>query len=91
MFRSYTRIIIRLHIKTVRKNAKNVYVAHDIMRYHNLLFLDSQVLSRRTAAARLQRLLVLVSVVCCQVEVCAMCRSLVQRGARACVRVCVCY
>ena len=36
MFRSCTRIIIRLHVKTIRKKAKNVYVAHDIMRSHNL-------------------------------------------------------
>jgi hypothetical protein len=71
-----------------------VYVAHDILRSHNLQFLDSKVLSRRTAAARLQRLQVLVSVVCCQVEVCATCRSLVQRSptkrAPVCVCVCVC-
>lgn len=83
MFRSYTLIIIRLNIKTIKK-AKHVYVAHDIMRYHNLQFLDSQVLSRRTAAARYQRLRVLVSVVCCQVEICAVCRSLVQRSACVC-------
>ena len=96
-FRAFNHIPILSHVQELKYPDVSTETTAAIFMVNNLGFVWPRGLRRRSAAARLLRLLVripprawmsVVSVVCCQVEVSATSRSLVQRGPTDCVIEC---